>query len=200
MPRLRSSAAPLGPGAPHVSARERWAVSYADLLTILLVFFVAGAARSAARQTAAAEPVAPARPLETTLNQLRELHVEARLVPEGLAIRLPQAVRFDAGQAALTTETVEALRPVADVLQALPNHIRLAGYADASPVQGGPYHDNWELAAARGLGLLDVMTGTFAIDPARLSVETFGSNAPKDSNDTSQGRATNRRVEIVVLN
>ena len=64
----------------------------------------------------------------------------------------------------------------------------------------GYSQDNWQLAAARGLSLLELLSNQYGIDEARLSVESFGSQAPRDSNETAEGRAMNRRVEILILN
>ncbi len=89
---------------------------------------------------------------------------------------------------------------VVEVLREVPNAIRLAGYADSAPIHGGRFRNNWELAAARGLSLLELLSKSYGLDEARLSVESFGSQAPRNSNESEQGRAQNRRVEILILN
>ena len=87
----------------------------------------------------------------------------------------------------------------ADVLGKIPNNVSLVGHADAVPIHNRRFANNWELAAARGLRLLELLSSRYGIEESRLSVESFGSYDPKSSNDTPDGRASNRRVEIVIL-
>ena len=54
------------------------------------------------------------------------------------------------------------------------------------------------IEAARSLRLLELLTSRYGIDEARLSVSSFGSYNPRKPNDTEEGRAENRRVEIVI--
>ena len=185
------------------SHHDRWTVSYVDVLTILLVFFIAAAAQMAARAPTPAldekpQPTNPA--LTDALKKLKALGFEARLAPRGLVISLPQAILFSSGDDRIGDDALPVIEPIADILTGLPNTVRLAGYADDRPIRGGRFRNNWELAAARGLRLLEVLSDEFGIDEGRLSVESFGSHAPRDSNDTDAGRALNRRVEILILN
>ncbi len=76
----------------------------------------------------------------------------------------------------------------------------LVGHADTVPIHNRRFNSNWDLAAARSLRLLDLLTTQYEIEESRLSVESHGSYDPKSTNETPDGRATNRRVEIVILN
>jgi chemotaxis protein MotB len=76
--------------------------------------------------------------------------------------------------------------------------VSLVGHADAVPIHNKRFNNNWELAAARSLRLLELLSSQFGMEESRLSVESFGSYDPKSTNDTPDGRAINRRVEIVI--
>lgn len=178
--------------------RERWTVSYVDVLTILLVLFVAAAAKSVAQPVTPSS--APEASLSESLRRLKARGLDAKVTKLGLVISLPQAVLFASGDEEIGEAALPLIQVVGEVLRDIPNRVRLAGYADNSPVHGGRFRDNWELAAARGLNLLDLLINEYGIDASRLSVESFGSQAPRDSNDTAQGRAANRRVEVLILN
>jgi chemotaxis protein MotB len=190
------------------AGRDRWMISYLDVLTILLIFFIAIAAKSleppkpvAAPKTfqiVLPDPVAiPSRkPIQEQLDHYGlDWHAEAR----GLVITLPQAILFAQGKASVNAAALPTIDQIADVLQKVPNKINLAGHADPVPIHNRRFKNNWELAAARSLELLDLLTTRYGLAESRFSVASYGSNDPKNSNDTPDGRAGNRRVEIVIL-
>jgi len=76
----------------------------------------------------------------------------------------------------------------------------LVGHADAVPIHNRRFRNNWELAAARSLRLLELLGRDGGIEESRLSVASYSSFDPKETNNTPDGRASNRRVEIVILN
>jgi len=194
--------------------RERWMISYMDVLTILLIFFIGLAANSnqtAANKIIEAKPAALAPTLtpvlvtsqDTNLQrvkaQLAETGVDLRLEKHGLVISIPQAVLFAPGQDELDRSALESVKKIALVLRQVPNKVNLVGYTDPTPIHNERFNDNWELAAARGLHLLDIFVKTYGIAEERLSVTSHASNNPKVSNESADGRASNRRVEIIVL-
>jgi chemotaxis protein MotB len=73
------------------------------------------------------------------------------------------------------------------------------GHADAIPIHNQRFKSNWELSAARSLNLLALLASQYGIDETRLSIQSYGSYSPRNSNDTVDGRAENRRVEILIL-
>jgi chemotaxis protein MotB len=198
--------------------QNRWMVSYVDVLTILLVFFIAVAARAlqpapvkpAAPQPAAVsvplpEPdVSPApAPAPTGLDQaqqrLEEKGLDLRREQWGLVISLPQAVLFPSGDERIQPTALPLVDEIAEVLRFIPNRVNLAGNTDSVPIHNHRFHNNWELSAARGMALLDLLASRYGIEESRLSVTSYGSFRPLDSNETPGGRAGNRRVEITVL-
>jgi chemotaxis protein MotB len=188
--------------------RDRWMVSYVDVLTILLILFVGGAAQAVHSQQKPVLPL-PAAPVKvippstsalvTIQRELQEKHLEVELDSRGVVVSLPQALLFAPGEDRINTEALATVGAVADVIGKIPNTISLVGHADAVPIHNRRFSNNWELAAARGLRLLELLSASYGISESRLSVESHGSYDPKDTNDTADGRASNRRVEIVIL-
>jgi len=88
---------------------------------------------------------------------------------------------------------------IAAVIATVPNKVALVGHADSVPIHNKRFRNNWELSAARSVNLLEVLSARYGIAESRLSVQSFGSNDPKGPNDTVEGRAENRRVEILLL-
>jgi chemotaxis protein MotB len=224
----------------ETSGRDRWMVSYMDVLTILLIFFVAIAAhglpdlqKAAAAKAAVPKPVAAnsaAKPADSTAvdpkqpitpeaeqfppfpadpgppsallrikEKLEQRGLDLRIEPRGLVISLPQMVLFPSGEDKVGREALPIVKDIADVLLDVPNKITLIGHADSVPIHNRRFRNNWELSAARGLRLLELLSGSFGIPESRLTVASEGSYEPKGPNDTPDGRASNRRVEIVIL-
>lgn len=191
--------------------RDRWMVSYMDVLTILLIFFVAAAAQSKipkpvlekvaekAIVKAPEAPPAPAPLISESQRKLESLGLDLKREPRGLVISLPQTILFASGDDAISAEARPLVEQIAAILREIPNKVTLVGHADAMPIHNRRFKNNWELAAARSLRLLELLGGDGAIDESRLSVASYSSFDPKDTNQTPDGRASNRRVEIVIL-
>ena len=187
------------------SGRDRWMVSYLDVLTILLILFVAIAAQ--ALQTPPPKPpetvvktvAVPVSPMIAIQKELEQSKLNVTRDPRGVVISLPQALLFPPGEDHINADALETVGVIGDVLRKIPNNVSLVGHSDAIPIHNRRFSSNWELASARGLRLLELLSSRYGIDESRLSVQSYGSNDPKSSNDTPDGRASNRRVEIVIL-
>jgi chemotaxis protein MotB len=119
--------------------------------------------------------------------------------PRGLVISLPQTILFASGNDEVSADARSTVQQIAAVLREIPNRVTLVGHADAVPIHNRRFKNNWELAAARSLRLLELLGRDGGIEESRLSVASFSSFDPKDTNATADGRASNRRVEIVIL-
>jgi chemotaxis protein MotB len=121
----------------------------------------------------------------------------------GLVITLSSDVFFDPGSARLKAEARPVLRKVGRIIKGVDNFVRIEGYTDNSPVtitkSKEAYKSNWELSSARALSVLHYMTDDADVTPQRLSSVAYGEYRPIDDNNTPQGRAYNRRVDIVIL-
>jgi len=186
--------------APDLN-RDRWMVSYMDILTILLIFFVAAAAQSTIPhpvEKPVEKPPEPSRLLEPQ-RKLALLGLDLKMEPRGLVISLPQTILFGSGDDAISAQARPIVEQIAAVLREIPNKVTLIGHADAVPIHNRRFKNNWELAGARSLRLLELLGRDGAIEESRLSVASDSSFDPRDTNDTPDGRARNRRVEIVIL-
>ena len=183
--------------------RDRWTTSYADFVTILLVLFVAIAAQGV--QSAAAPPPPPVespakRPaILTALAPLEAKGVKLKVEARGIVISLEQKILFDSGDDRVSDDAMPVVSDIADVLRGVPNRVNLIGHADSRPVHSKRFRDNWELSVARSLRLRELLSEEFGIDESRLSVASYGSTEPVASEETVEGRASNRRVEIVIV-
>jgi len=206
--------------------QSRWLISYSDFITLLFAFFVvmfasAQTDKAKAQQMSdlfqhaignrSAEQVAAAEKLAELVPSMRIL--ESRLKPEiasgalnvsmeprGVVISLRQAAFFPSGQDAIDTARYPTVEKLADVIRAVPNKVRLEGHTDAVPIRSSRYRSNWELSSARGVTMLELLTTRFHVPEARLSVAGYGDTIPITSNATPEGRAQNRRVDVVILN
>lgn len=195
--------------------RDRWMVSYLDVLTILLILFVAMAAQTlqnSQKKPAPVAAVAPVTPVAkapvvegpsaamTAIKQdLEKSNLDVQVDSRGVVVSLPQALLFPPGEDKINADALPTVKTIGDVLNKIPNNVSLVGHTDATPIHNRHFANNWELAAARGLRLLELLSSRYGIEESRLSVASFGSYDPKSSNDTPDGRANNRRVEIVIL-
>lgn len=132
--------------------------------------------------------------------EIEEGKLEVRLEPRGLVISLRQSAFFPSGTDAIDQSNLPALKKVAEVIASLPNSIQLEGHTDSVPIHNSRFKSNWELSCARAIAVLDTFCDTFQLSPARFSVVGRADTVPIDTNLTPEGRARNRRVDIVILN
>jgi len=190
--------------------RDRWMVSYLDVLTILLIFFLVAAARSLNiplphPAVPVATPILRAVEAETRTNliraqgRLKEQGLEPKLEPRGLVISLPQVILFSSGEDKVSPQALPTIEHIADVLRDLPNSVQLIGHADIIPIHNRRFGSNWDLSMARSHSILELLSGRYGVPESRLSIASYGPYRPAAPNDTMDGRASNRRVEIVIL-
>jgi chemotaxis protein MotB len=122
------------------------------------------------------------------------------LQPRGLVISLREAAFFDAGEETFRESAAGLLTEVGEAVTELEGQpIRLEGHTDNIPIRTVRFPSNWELSTARAIEVLDLLVGRFGIPPERVSVTGYGDQRPIETNDTTEGRGANRRVDIVIL-
>jgi len=131
--------------------------------------------------------------------ELKSGKVQLKLEGRGLVISLREAAFFGSGDNGVAPGSLPILAKIAAVIQPLTNSVRLEGYTDSVPIHNSRFHSNWELSAARSIAMLEVLRDQFQVPPARMAVAGYAENAPADTNETEEGRAHNRRVDLVVL-
>jgi chemotaxis protein MotB len=106
---------------------------------------------------------------------------------------------FKSGSAAIESKGKEAIQVLAGVLDKTPDiDILVEGHTDSIPIRTAIYRDNWDLSVARATSIVRILTDEYQIAPIRLTASGKGEYSPKASNATPEGRATNRRTEIIL--
>lgn len=116
-----------------------------------------------------------------------------------MLIALPDEVLFDSGKTEIKADGQTALAQVASVLATIPDrHFLVAGHTDTNPIHTKEFPSNWELSTARASAVVARFIAQ-RMDPRRLSAAGYGEFHPRASNATSDGRASNRRVDVIVI-
>ena len=118
---------------------------------------------------------------------------------DGLVISLHEAGFFDSGTAIPRPETTATLGRIGQSLAGTPYEVRVEGHTDTIPIHNANFDSNWELSTARATRIARILLEMRTIAPERLSASGYAEYHPLASNDTSEGRATNRRVDLVVM-
>ncbi len=228
---------------PHDN-EERWLLTYADMITLLMVLFVVMYAISntdvrkfiiLAKSVSAAfnadvmqgqqaltindgqdssvqqeKSAAGTTPVQSDLRAIKAAledyaigqglggEVEVGIAPQGIVIRLNDALLFSSGRAHLDDHALNLVKQVANIIRPLPNQVRIEGNTDDQAPDGVLYTSNWDLSSARALAVLKAMVD-MDMDPSRLSGLGNAQYSPLKPNVDDASRAKNRRVDIVVL-
>ena len=132
--------------------------------------------------------------LARVLNGLTILDIHGELV-----LRLPERLMFAVGDAQISDDGREALGLIADEVATRHVRLRIEGHTDNAPIRTARFPSNWELSTTRSTSVVAFLIDTKKIDPARLSAAGYGEYHPVSENDSVEGRAMNRRVDIVVV-
>ena len=128
------------------------------------------------------------------LNGLSILEIHGELV-----LRLPERLMFAVGDAQISEDGRMALGLIADEVASRHIRLRVEGHTDNAPIRTARFPSNWELSTTRATSVVAFLVDTKKIDPARLSAAGYGQYHPVAENDSTEGRAMNRRVDIVVV-
>ena len=218
---LRGKAAQTSGG--DADGAHRWAISYADFMTLLLAIFLAAyfmtakSGEKTAAQTAPkpvhAAPVAAIAGPSPAKDPMRDVNskimawieqsklekvVDVEFTPRGTSVSFKDNLLFGSGRANLTAPARSALGQFGKVLRAVPFMIRVEGHTDNVPIVS-PYVSNWDLGAARAATVLYYLVNREDVSPDKISLTSYGETRPRVPNDTPEHRAENRRVNIVIL-
>lgn len=138
--------------------------------------------------------------LQQALQHEIDLHeVALHRKTEGLVISLREFGFFDSGSAALKPSAMPALDRIASILAVRNCRLRIEGHTDNVPIHTAQMASNWELSTARATELVRLLIQRYRFSPERLSAAGYAEYHPIATNDTPQGRAQNRRVDLVIL-
>lgn len=236
-----------GHGGGH-SSHERWLLTYADMITLLLALFIVMFAMSSLdvkKYTVLAKvlassfnPVTTGSPSVLSQSQdpmdhigsqpimdggnpeykelLKDMQairdritqvngveaskgVSMSITERGLVVSLANSSFFEAGDATLRPQAYQTLRTIAGNLKFDKRNIMVEGHTDNTPIRTSRFPSNWELSTSRATTVVRTLITDFHLSPKRLSAAGYGEYYPVASNATEEGRAKNRRVDIVIL-
>jgi len=211
---------------PATSENPLWLIVLADIMTNLMLFYLilyvfsiqpGGSAKTifmqgfdkekaeTQKERKAKEIIQKFNEQEAAKNLEEELAkaglknaAEVQMTEKQIKINVAAPVLFASGKAELNLDSAGILGALAKVLARLPNDIIIEGHTDNVPIRSGDYATNWELSAARSTAVADFLSGNFAIQNTRIICAAYGEYRPAASNATAEGRARNRRIEIIV--
>jgi chemotaxis protein MotB len=125
--------------------------------------------------------------------------ISLKLEKRGLVVSLREAAFFASGDDAVAPASMAILAKVSAEAQGISNPIRLEGHTDSIPIHNSRFRSNWDLSAARAIAMMELLRDRFHLPAERMSIAGYAENASVDSNETAEGRAHNRRVDLVVL-
>jgi chemotaxis protein MotB len=113
-------------------------------------------------------------------------------------VSLQESLLFPSGSATVNPKGKEALGTLAQVLNSNPDiSVTIEGHTDSIPMRG-KYEDNWALSTARATAIVRILTDTYKVEPTRVTASGRSKYEPVDTNETAEGRARNRRTEIIL--
>ena len=223
---------------------ERWLLSYADFITLLMIFFVVmysmsvvdaakykelsnslnsalsgdqqkvnGGDQGSPVEDVKLNEVTPSngnvteQDLQKIVEQVQSLinekgmqdQVTVNLGDIGVWITFKDYVLFDSGSTAVKPETVGILTELGNILKVVNNYVRIEGYTDNVPINNSMYSNNWDLSVMRASKVLEIMVSRSGFPSEKISAVGYGEYRPIAPNDTEEGKAKNRRVDIVIL-
>ena len=114
-------------------------------------------------------------------------------------VSMSDKLLFKSGSAAVEAKGKEAIQLLAGVLDKNPDiDILIEGHTDNVPIKTAVYRDNWDLSVARATSIVRILTDEYKILPTRLTASGKGEFWPRATNETPEGRASNRRTEIIL--
>lgn len=135
--------------------------------------------------------------------EIDQNQIQITQLADKLKVSIVDKILFPSGEANITDEGLEVLERVGNILKNVEEKIiRVEGHTDNVPIHSRlqrKYPTNWELSTARATNVVRFLQETVKIQPERLEAVGLGENQPIASNDTREGRAQNRRIEIALL-
>ena len=148
---------------------------------------------------------APLKDVQTELEKVLAPEIQKRVVDiklhkEGLIVSLREMGFYESGSATMRPSAMGAIDRLAAVLSPRGEAIRIEGHTDNMPIHTAHFPSNWELSTARATELGKLLIYQYHFEPLRLSAAGYAEFHPVADNDTADGRARNRRIDLVILN
>lgn len=228
---------------------ERWLLTYSDLITLLMIFFIVMYSISnvdsekynslATSLNTSFNPtfsivegsgnhyignglsnntgnsqflsnvspqttLSPTQEIENELRNYLEAHdltsqIDLHIEPQGLILSLNENVFFESGRAEIQPDYKKNILEIGEILNTFDNDVAIEGHTDNIPISNSRFKSNWELAAVRATNVVHLLIDEGHVAPNKLCATSYGEYRPIASNDTAEGRAKNRRIDIVLL-
>lgn len=125
--------------------------------------------------------------------------LQTELTTQGLLLTITEGVLFMPGNAEVVGEARSIATEISNLLVTdPPRNIVIEGHTDNTPIHTAKYPSNWELSSSRAINFMKILLENEKLDPKKFSATGFGEYQPVSSNDTTEGRAKNRRVEVLI--
>jgi chemotaxis protein MotB len=184
-----------------------WQMSFNDLLTVLLTFFILLVSASSIQINKVQDlSVSAAGAFGSRVNEdqkdglIRTIGamggINAYPVSGGVSLILPEALVYRSGSADILHQ--DLLKQLGQKLKAAAGSIRVEGHTDSIPIAGGAFPSNWELSTQRSVNVVKFLAAECGIDPAKLSAAGYADSKPMASNESPEGRSLNRRVNMII--
>lgn len=206
-----------------------WMLTYSDLVTQILIFFVLFLTLMTLREKRIAGMILPLigakgtvvkesgeRVISPIINQPQLLtvkqqiliysmkkgiadEIKTRMDERGLTISFAEKAMFKVGRADILPEARFHLDEISKILRVIPNNIRVEGHTCNIPIHNEQFASNWDLSSGRATNVIKYLIEETDFPPAKLSAAGYGEYHPYAPNDTEENRRMNRRVDVVVL-
>lgn len=130
--------------------------------------------------------------------EIKEGQIDVESTARTILIRIREKGSFASGSALLNSSFVGVIDKIANALTQIEGRIAVEGHTDNVPINTFAYPSNWDLSAARSVAVVRRMLDIAPLEPTRVTASGFADTRPQAINSTFEGRARNRRVEIVV--
>lgn len=130
--------------------------------------------------------------------EIKEGQIDVESTARTILIRIREKGAFSSGSALLNTSFVSVIDKIANALTQIEGRIAVEGHTDNVPINTFAYPSNWDLSSARSVAVVRRMLDVAPLGPTRITASGFADTRPQAINTTVDGRARNRRVEIVV--
>jgi chemotaxis protein MotB len=214
---------------PEENEKDRYLITYSDLITLLLGLFIILYAISNVdankyQQMLSAfgntfgtqkqaltintgntnNTVVPVPQLKDRLNNIVTEHGYGNFIKleeneRGITIHIMDQILFNSGSAKLEKKSYEILSKLAEVIRGLPNDLRIEGHTDNVPINSVEFPSNWHLSVARAMSTAHYLMDKEKLPQEKLSVVGYSEYKPIASNDTPENRSKNRRVDIIII-
>lgn len=127
--------------------------------------------------------------------------LQTEMTAKGLVLKIKEGVLYTSGSADITNESKTIAKEISGLLVTdPPRDIFIEGHTDNVPTKSDEFPTNWELSSSRAINFMKIILENDKLDPKRFSATGYGEFQPIKSNKTAEGRAENRRVEVLISN